>query len=143
MFSVTKRFDFSAAHRIVGHEGACRYLHGHNFAAEVTVESATLDGLGMVVDFGVLKNAVGEWIEGNWDHQTLLSRDDPLQGRLDVGNVYTMPGPPTAESMARVIYEVCSRRLNMALTLSKKQDFRMTKVRVYESASCYAEYSPD
>ncbi len=141
MFSVTKRFDFSAAHRIVGHEGACKYLHGHNFAAEVTVESATLDPLGMVADFEILKIAVGEWISGNWDHQTLLSRDDPLVEQLDIEHVYTMPGPPTAESMAKIIYEVCSYRLSNAMNL--KSGYRMTKVRVYESASCYAEYSPD
>ena len=36
MITATRRIQFAAGHRVFGHEGKCRYLHGHNFIAFVT-----------------------------------------------------------------------------------------------------------
>lgn len=81
IITVTRKFHFCAGHRILGHQGKCRYLHGHNYVAEVTAAQEgpdNLDGLGMVVDFSVLKNKVGGWINDNWDHNLILHSRDPL-----------------------------------------------------------------
>lgn len=112
MYQVTKRFEFCAAHRLLGHEGRCRYLHGHNYAVEVNIGSPILDPMGMVVDFSVLKVVVGGWIYDHWDHNTILHPEDPLL-RVDsveerVGRTpFIMPAGhpnPTAENMAWVLY---------------------------------------
>ena len=39
------------SHRLPGHEGGCRFLHGHNYIVEVSVRSDVLDSMGMVMDF--------------------------------------------------------------------------------------------
>src|SRR4030067_1173114 len=41
--ALTVRSSFSAAHRMLEHEGNCERLHGHNWQVEVTVESGVLD----------------------------------------------------------------------------------------------------
>ena len=48
MFRVTREFHFCYGHRLLNYEGKCRYLHGHNGKAVITLEAPGLDKLGMV-----------------------------------------------------------------------------------------------
>ena len=57
-YQVTKTFEFSYGHRLVGHNGKCRYLHGHNGVVEVDIDADHLDAMGMVIDFGDVNEAV-------------------------------------------------------------------------------------
>mgnify|MGYP003412694764 FL=1 len=50
-FRVTKEIHFCYGHRLLDYAGKCRHLHGHNGKAVVTLETAELDRLGMVIDF--------------------------------------------------------------------------------------------
>ena len=79
MFRVTREIDFCYGHRLLNYAGKCRYLHGHNGRAIITLEAARLDALGMVVDFSRIKQAIQGWIEEALDHKMLLHKDDPLQ----------------------------------------------------------------
>ena len=47
MFQVTREIDFCYGHRLVGHGGACRHLHGHNARVEVVCRG-DLDELGIL-----------------------------------------------------------------------------------------------
>ena len=58
MIEITRRLEFDAGHRVLGHEGKCKNLHGHRYSAEITVTAPDLDGLGRVIDFGVIKEKV-------------------------------------------------------------------------------------
>ena len=78
MFSVTREITFCYGHRLLDYDGKCRFLHGHNGRAVITLESDHLDDLGMVVDFSHLKRIVGGWIDETLDHKMLLHRDDPV-----------------------------------------------------------------
>ena len=73
----------------------------------VTLESTTLDHLGMVVDFTELKRVVGKWIDDTLDHKMLLHKDDPvLPELLRQGEpVVTVDANPTAEHIARLIFD--------------------------------------
>ena len=82
MYLVTKRIDFCYGHRLLNYDGKCRYLHGHNGRAVIVLESATLDGRGMVLDFSEIKQVVSRWIDNNLDHRMILCRDDPAVGVL-------------------------------------------------------------
>ena len=106
MHRVTKTIEFSYGHRIVGHEGMCRYLHGHNGVVEVSVVAESVDALGMVIDFGELGRAVKGWIDANLDHRMVLSREDPaVKALADLDEpLYLMDDNPTAENMARHIF---------------------------------------
>jgi 6-pyruvoyltetrahydropterin/6-carboxytetrahydropterin synthase len=132
MFSVTREITFCYGHRLLNHTGKCRYLHGHNGRAEITLATAHLDALGMVVDFGVLKRVVGGWIDRELDHKMLLHRDDPaLPGLLSLGEpVFVMDVNPTAENIARLICEYAA-----------SQGLPVVEVRLWETESACATYT--
>ena len=49
MYTIAKRFAFSASHVIGGlpADHPCARLHGHNYEVEVVLQSPTLDAVGM------------------------------------------------------------------------------------------------
>ncbi|HYS93257.1 MAG TPA: 6-pyruvoyl tetrahydropterin synthase family protein [Candidatus Acidoferrales bacterium] len=118
-------YVFEAAHRIVGHPGKCAWLHGHTYQLEVTVSSATLNPLGMVMDFDDLRDVVRKAILDLWDHATLLAVNDPLGAAISAvqreapDRVVLFPGPPTAEVLTREAWERLERQLPTGITLER------------------------
>ena len=107
MYSAAKVITFCYGHRLVGHGGACRFLHGHNARVEVICRG-DLDAQGMVVDFGEIRHALRDWIDANWDHRMILASDDPMVEILRAQDepVFVLDGPPTAERLAAHLYKV-------------------------------------
>jgi 6-pyruvoyltetrahydropterin/6-carboxytetrahydropterin synthase len=139
----TRRLEFDAAHRVMRHESKCRNLHGHRYAVELTarVVAGELDQLGRVVDFSVLKNVVGGWIDEHWDHGTILNKDDVDTAAFVDGKgwkLYLMEDNPTAEVMARFILDKANSLLSHADGLPR-YGVRITHVRVYETPNCWAD----
>jgi len=101
-----KRIPFCYGHRLVHHTGKCRFLHGHNATAEITVESDKLDSTGFVIDFGVIKEKVKTLIDFEYDHTMLLWEGDPVVSFLkDAGEKFRLfPFHPTAENLAERIH---------------------------------------
>jgi 6-pyruvoyltetrahydropterin/6-carboxytetrahydropterin synthase len=138
MISVTKRFEFDAAHRLFEYEGVCSNVHGHRYVVELTVAGtvADLGKLGMLVDFGLLKQRFGGWLRDMWDHALIFNPEDPLAAsdRLRTLKHAFMPhGNPTAENMAVYLHEV-ARSVLPALS-----QYRF-RIRVYETPGSWAEY---
>src|SRR5918992_2846257 len=77
MFRVTREILFCYGHRLLNYEGKCKYLHGHNGRAVITLEAPRLDERGMVLDFTDIKRVVAAWIDDNLDHRMILQRNDP------------------------------------------------------------------
>lgn len=78
MFTVTKKYsDFPAAHRQPKHEGHCHFIHGHNWAWEITFTCDELDKNGFVVDVGGL-DVVKRFFNDHFDHTLVVNGDDPL-----------------------------------------------------------------
>ncbi len=88
-------FTFAAAHRLPRYEGPCFRLHGHNYRFFVALEGEVDPASGMIIDFGVVKQAVQEHILARVDHRDL---NDVLEN-------------PTAENIARWIWETLEGRL--------------------------------
>ncbi len=128
---VTKTIEFCYGHRLLEHNGKCRYLHGHNALLEVDIESDSLDGLGMVIDFGEVRDLVKGWIDANLDHRMLLCRRDPVASVLtEMGEpLYLMDDNPTAENISKHIYYQV-RRLGL----------KTTEVRLWETPSSRSTY---
>ena len=106
-FEVTKTIYFSYGHRLMSYDGPCKNLHGHNAKVEITLASETLNGKGMVADFGDIKKKLKRWIDDNWDHRFILCQKDPLFSalkKLDPA-VIAVPVNPTAENLAKILYE--------------------------------------
>ena len=133
MFQVTREIDFCYGHRLLNYDGKCKYLHGHNGRAVITLESPRLDERGMVLDFSDIKRVVAGWIDTNLDHRMILHRDDPAVAMLrQMGEpLYLMDTNPTAENIARLIYD---------FTASK--GYPIVEVHLWETANCFATYRP-
>jgi 6-pyruvoyltetrahydropterin/6-carboxytetrahydropterin synthase len=133
VYCVTKRIDFCYGHRLLNHQGVCRHLHGHNAMVEIDVTAEALDDRDMVVDFADLKTALKSWIDRELDHKMILRRDDPLVEVLRAHGepVYTMDANPTAERLARLIFETASGL-----------GFNVTAVRLWETPGSCASWAP-
>lgn len=105
-FQVHRYHDISCGHRVVGHEGKCKNLHGHGYRITFTCESDGLDSVGRVIDFGVIKTKLCMWLEDNWDHKTILWEKDPgitLLKSIEPDSIVPVPFNPTAENIAEYL----------------------------------------
>lgn len=130
-YRVTRSIDFCYGHRLVGHQGKCRYLHGHNGRVEVAIESSETDEHGMVADFGDVGDVIKGWIDTNIDHRMVLSSRDPAVPALKELEepLYLMDEDPTAENLSKHIYEGV-----------KKRGLEVTEVRLWETPNSFATY---
>jgi 6-pyruvoyltetrahydropterin/6-carboxytetrahydropterin synthase len=131
MFRVSREIDFCYGHRLLNYAGKCRYLHGHNGRAIISIESAALDERGMVMDFSEIKSVVSTWIDEQLDHRMLLHRSDPVVPILQqMGEpLFLMDENPTAENIARLIYDFTASR-----------GFPIVESQLWETPRCYATY---
>lgn len=132
MYRISRRFSFSYGHRLLGYEGKCARLHGHNARVTVTLGGDALDRIGMITDFHDLKQSAGKWIEETIDHRTILHRDDPAaRALLSIGEApYVVDFNPTAENLSRHIFQRLS-----ALGLP------VVEIVIDETANCTASYT--
>jgi 6-pyruvoyltetrahydropterin/6-carboxytetrahydropterin synthase len=149
--TIMRSFEFDAGHRLVEHEGKCKNLHGHHYKAEISIlpSKGQLDSVGRVIDFGVVKELIGGWIDSHWDHNMVLDDTDPLvveahsqpvesidhyYKRIFGREPYIMGRNPTAENMAAELYE------KTYVLLPK--DIRIIEVKLWETPKCYAVFQP-
>ncbi|WP_421621639.1 6-pyruvoyl trahydropterin synthase family protein [Alkalilimnicola ehrlichii] len=172
-FTVTRRVEIDAAHRIPDHGSRCRHLHGHRYVVEAACGNPSLqeagEERGMVLDFGFLKEEMLAVIDAPCDHGLLLSVDDHVmlallaggsdrpeawleglrervagqgyaEGRDPAlgGKLYLVPGPPTAEVLARHWYE----RLVPRVHARSRGNAALLAVTVWETPNCWARYQP-
>lgn len=106
--TATRYHDFSYGHRVYKHESKCANLHGHNGRVHFTIEAPSLDSVGRVLDFSVIKEKLCLWVENNWDHKFLVWTDDPMAQHLKEldRTVVEVPFNPTAENMAAYLVKV-------------------------------------
>jgi len=98
----------SAAFRQWRAESHCRFLHGYALAVKFVFAAEEVDVRNWVVDFGSLKTLKG-WLEGTFDHKTLVAEDDPERDRFgklhDAGVIQMVVVPATGcEKFAEMIY---------------------------------------
>lgn len=131
LFRVTQRIDFCYGHRLLNYDGKCKYLHGHNGRAVISLEGESLDERGMLVDFTDIKRSLRGWIDQELDHRMIMHRDDPLLPLLQGHGqpVYVIPHNPTAENIARLIFEY-----------AQKQGFPVVEVMLWETPNSNAAY---
>ena len=133
MFQVTRTIHFCYGHRLLHYQGKCRYLHGHNGKVEIELSSKALDRRGMVRDFNEIKQSIQSWIDANLDHKMILCKHDPALPLLRKLKepLFTIEENPTAENLAKLIYEETNRR-----------GFPVTSVRLWETDHSFATYQP-
>lgn len=161
MYLVTKELEFCYSHRLFRYRGKCNMVHGHNAKVLLTYGcyDGDLDSQGMVIDFTVIRKGVQKWLDDNWDHKMILFDDDTLVKMIDsfditsdleegevINDAYNclkwslckVPFNPTAENMARYIFEVAKKELSK---LKIENNVVVVEVKVYETPTSYATYS--
>jgi len=106
--TLSKSFRFESAHFLPelpeGHK--CKRLHGHSFEVEIFVAGPMDPDLGWLVDYQVIKDAVGPIID-ELDHR-LLNTIDGLEN-------------PTSENLAIWIWDRVAPRMRILKRVSVKE----------------------
>ena len=116
--------NFSSAHQLRGYKGKCENLHGHNYKVEIYARGRELDNIGLLVDFGELKEAADEVVL-YLDHRN-INELKPFDEELN----------PSAENLARYILERVASRV-------ADQRVQVYKVRCFETPTSVATYQVD
>ncbi len=117
MISVTKIFNFEAAHHLPNHEGKCKNIHGHNYKLEVTFSGdRKIEGnsKGMIIDFSDLKKIV----------------DSVIIDRVDHKNLNDIFANPTAENMVFAFVDWI-------------RNSQLSKLKLWETDDSFAEWSKE
>ena len=160
-FSITRRIEIDAAHRVPHHGSKCFKVHGHMYVIEATCSGEVIEEgeqTGMVMDFGFLKQCMIQVIHAPCDHAIILWKNDPMLesmpkppiGVLQVSN----PEPwwkiefteevPTAENLAKMWHgELCHAIFGwfdqFEDVLESKYP-KLVQVKVWETPNCSAVY---
>jgi 6-pyruvoyltetrahydropterin/6-carboxytetrahydropterin synthase len=135
--SITRRFEWDSMHRIPHHESVCRAFHGHRYAAEIVCTGARLDANGRIIDFSVIKQEIGAWIDANFDHTAILQRDDDDAAVAAIAAtnaaagkpVYFLHGPPTVENIVLELAKHAER-------LMAPYGICVERIRIWETPNC-------
>ena len=135
MIVCTRRIEFDAGHRLINHESKCKLLHGHRYALEASFKAKELDQVGRIIDFGVIRDILGKWIDDNFDHNTILNLIDKKLGeeitKITGQKIYYMNCNPTAENIANhLLKEICPK-------LFANHHVECVAIKVYETPNCY------
>lgn len=151
MYEIKRKLQFCYGHRVVGHEGKCSNLHGHNAVIYVYAKPVCeLDDVGRVIDFSVLKKKLGGWIDTYWDHKFIYWEKD--NAVLDIihtmtqhcsnkelfallyNGMFPLKYNPTAENMTKFLVE------HICPDLFFKDNIVITKIDFWETENCCASY---
>ena len=119
MYEVRVQARFSAAHQVRMYDGELEPIHGHDWQVEAVFRGPNLDRIGVLVDFVQAESALRGIVSAF--HHTRLNEAALL---ADMN--------PTAEHVARVIFEQLQHRLGPAWPLYG--------VNVQEAPGCVASY---
>ncbi len=122
MYEVVVEQPFSSAHFLKDYPGKCSQIHGHNYRVQITVEGETLDHLGLLVEFEVIKQALKPWID-LFDHGFL--NEIPPFDQIN----------PSAENLAKFFHDEVAKAIANSTA-------RVSCVRVLETDKCSAAYRP-
>ena len=143
MATVTRVFEFDAAHRVMNERVKCFNLHGHRFKLEATFEFTSKGSLGYAIDFKEIKRIVGDWIDEKLDHSCILNPEDDdiialcrnkgwklyVMGMGSFGDIN-----PSAENIASELFYVITQ-----LFIRDPARVKLVNVRLYETPNCWVD----
>ena len=114
MYTITKRLEISAAHRLnLSYASKCEQLHGHNWIITIYCKAKELNADGLVVDFTHIKRIVHDRL----DHTCLND---------------VLPFNPTAENIA---HWICEQVPNCYKVDVQESEHNMASYMVYEEVA--------
>lgn len=140
---ISKEYKFEAAHRVknCASTRCSKNIHGHSFRILVQLHSNALDKGDMVVDFGLLKATIGEFIDW-FDHSLIVWTED--EELLDVARtvnerIVALGINSTAENLSKIFFMACHTFIEKTIFCNGETNVSVQSVRVHETATGYAE----
>ena len=144
MLTITRKLEFDAGHRIPGHRGDCRNLHGHRYVLHITLSGEVQNrqddsSKGMVMEFTDVKQLATEHLVALWDHAFLVYEGDtPVRQFLD-----SLPGHktvvldriPTVENLAGIAFDI----LRDVFERQSGSKLMLESIRLFETPNSWAE----
>ncbi|MBK6344908.1 MAG: 6-carboxytetrahydropterin synthase [Bacteroidales bacterium] len=138
---LTKEFKFEMAHALAGFPGPCRFIHGHSYELYVTVSGEPITDirspyLGMVMDFGQLKEIVRNKIIAEFDHSLVLHESAAPQKINEIGELagklILVDYQPTSENL---LLDFAGRLRNVL-----PENVNLFSLKLRETVTSYAEW---
>ena len=141
---IRKLFKFEGAHKVFNcSSDRCKYSnHGHSYTVELFFSSAGLDNGMMIVDFGLMKSSIKEFID-SFDHAYSMWCKMPEDEKIDQKKYsqrwIEMPVSPSAEAYALMFFKVIDEMLELTKFNNGEHMPELVSVRVHETDTGYAE----
>ncbi len=138
---VTKEFGFEMAHALWNYDGPCKNIHGHSYKLSITVmgtpsENDKSPKLGMIIDFGDLKNIVNKIIIDRFDHCVVVNAKAPHHLLSNIEQMFekyeVLPYQPTCENLISDFAAMIQPALPGEVILHS--------IRLAETSSSFAEW---
>lgn len=142
---IRKLFNVEAAQHVVRNATSYRCshsVHNHGAIIEVFLTSNKLDNGGMIVDFGILKGAIKQWID-SFDHCMCFWNKDNEEYKSDMkkwnDRWIELPINPSAENLALYICYMINAMIEATEFNNGEGNVKCSKVIYHETATGYAE----
>lgn len=146
-FSIARRIEIDAAHRVPHHGSKCFNVHGHRYVIEATCTGDLIpegEQTGMVMDFSFLKDCMIEAIHKPCDHGIIFWREDDIIMSIDTNSegwkVLLLPDVPTAENLAKYWYFKLRDEIRAWFRHRDLLIPTLASITVWETPNCKATY---
>ena len=147
-YRICKTLEIENGHMLSHHPDKCRFPHGHTRKVEIVIEAHDLDENGMVCDFKIVKEAVGEYLD-TFDHALCMNTQDPMFSTFKKAYgervIPFTDTEPTTEVLAKTFFDAIEKHLTVysakeGTRYKFRSNVRLIRVRVWETSSSWAEY---
>ncbi|PAF53728.1 hypothetical protein BKH42_04310 [Helicobacter sp. 13S00482-2] len=141
---IRRSFGFCASHivRNCTSKRCSSSIHGHNYKVEIFIKANSLDSAGMILDFGIFKNQIADFVDGFdhshhfWDAEhsdfiDFITTNSARYVKLSVN--------PSAENYALLLLFYIDKILGATEFANSEGDIFISSVRVHETDHGYAE----
>ena len=143
MATITRIFEFDAAHRVMNEKVKCFNLHGHRFKVELTFEFMETGSLGYAIDFKEIKRIAGTWLDEKFDHAGIFNPKDTALIQMCrsngwrhyvMGLGFDFDVNPSAENLASEIFYCLDVIFSVLFS-----GLYLKNVRLYETPNCWVD----
>lgn len=141
---IRKKFNVESAHivRNCTSERCSHSIHGHSATIELFFESRKLDNAQMVMDFGLMKSAIKQFID-SMDHCYLLCSKEKREFRnfikSECDRYIEFPFNPSAEMLATYVLAGVNYIISHMQFNNGEQDVQCVSCRYHETASGWSQ----
>lgn len=140
---IRKLFKFEGSHivRDCTSKRCSRSIHGHSYVVEVFFTARGLDNGQMVMDFGLMKGTIKDFID-SFDHTHVMWEKEKEEDQLYFDRYdrkIVLPCSPSAEMLSLMFFYVIARIIANTQFNNGEKGVRLQSVRVHETETGWAE----